>query len=356
MRRPSALVWQETLAQFLTWSGSEMWEGADSTIGARMLQELRRVEYHELLPAQRVLLLKQLCERGSDLGLIRTVVDRRAEWLQVQPWSWDVAAALGRVQGFATCKLIRPQPIGRDECGRLFWLLEGSTWVQSEAGTRCYPGANQARLLLQALERPGGQSSTVQLHFTLSRLLESGVYAGSLQHRESGAECKLEPPLPARQRLSGCAIPCIISGRRKRLPPFELLRHVEVRFSVIATRRCFSACHILACLAWLVHFSVPFTDITPNAQAVFVGSSDHRLSMLDVCRYLLLWIECQLPGEAFEACWVEERPPWVEQVHAATEAGSLAPLLLQLEVSLKQDLFSRRWLRAPFEVCAPSHF
>lgn len=87
-------------------------------------------------------------------------------------------------------------------------------------------------------------------------------------------------------------------------------------------------------------------------QVAFASCSDHTVSLLDVCRYIILWIECQLPWQAFDDMWVGERPVWVEEVHSAPDARSIAPLLLQLEGALKRDLLTRRWLSIPFEVCA----
>lgn len=44
----------------------------------------------------------------------------------------------------------------------------------------------------------------------------------------------------------------------------------------------------------------------------------------------MLWLEQQLPEAVFESSWTEARLPWVAQVKAATDANSLAPLLLQV--------------------------
>ena len=233
MRNPSPLAWQETLVHFLLWMGPELW-GEEVNLGTQLVQKLRSCEYHDVPPEERVLLLRKLCERAADIEAVRDAVDRRAEWVDAQHWSWEAAATLGLVQGRAACQLIRAEPLGRDGRGRLFWFLEHAVWVQSESDTLHYTAA-ETRALLEALEHRRAPNER-KLHFTLTQLVQSGELQLDETAPNDGESSQLnsEPasrglPLPPAFKSVGRKVPCVFSGHRSRQSALDLFRHVEVR-------------------------------------------------------------------------------------------------------------------------------
>jgi len=70
--------------------------------------------------------------------------------------------------------------------------------------------------------------------------------------------------------------------------------------------------------------------------------------LLELAKYVLLNIEGQLPQQAQEPGWQEERLSWAEGVKAATDARALAAALLQMEAAVCRAAFGRRWVSRPF--------
>eukprot|EP00308_Calcidiscus_leptoporus_P019762 CAMPEP_0119383296 /NCGR_PEP_ID=MMETSP1334-20130426/78372_1 /TAXON_ID=127549 /ORGANISM="Calcidiscus leptoporus, Strain RCC1130" /LENGTH=57 /DNA_ID=CAMNT_0007404057 /DNA_START=1 /DNA_END=170 /DNA_ORIENTATION=- len=56
-------------------------------------------------------------DRALELSLFREVIDRRAQWLQSQPWDWAAALLLGAVHKWPQYRLLRLEPLGRDRHG-----------------------------------------------------------------------------------------------------------------------------------------------------------------------------------------------------------------------------------------------
>lgn len=223
------LGWQETLAECFLWLGRE--EGIET---AEVVRELRSREYHAITPSVRLLALHLLCERAVQTKCVRDAVDRRAEWSLAQGWSWEAASVLGRVQQhFRLSQLTRCEPLGRDRNGRLYLLHQGALWIFAEAECVRMDGGAPVRKLVQALAR-GHRADERQLHFTLSRMLSDGLFKLGASAQEGAAGEMTSPfelplPQPRYDKVLGCAVTSMISGRTVRsIFVLDLLRHVQV--------------------------------------------------------------------------------------------------------------------------------
>ncbi|EOD07349.1 hypothetical protein EMIHUDRAFT_448575 [Emiliania huxleyi CCMP1516] len=120
LRNLSALTWAEALA-----------EARQATAElALAVRGLRSGEYHTLPPERRVLAARLLAERAAEHPSLRASLERRAEWYEAHDWAWEPAMLLGRLQCWPPHRLLRWEPLGRDRHGRVYWLLDGSLWVQ----------------------------------------------------------------------------------------------------------------------------------------------------------------------------------------------------------------------------------
>ena len=113
------------------------------------------------------------------MPMLRDAVERRLEWQAAQPWSWDVAVALGRVQAsYGMHQLARCEPLGRDRHGRCYQLLEGTVWVLAADDGPCVTlhGVEPVAKLVNSLSR-GACASERLLHLSLSKLLADDAIA-----------------------------------------------------------------------------------------------------------------------------------------------------------------------------------
>ena len=219
------LSWQEVLASYILWLDLE------DPMAAEVVRGLRAMEYHQIAPGARLFAARVLCDRAVEQEETRAAVERRAEWVQAQPWSWDGAVALGRVQHkYEPCQLVRCEPIGSDRHGRLYLLLQGTLWIMHEEECTGLRGLGPIRKLATALGKAKLETEK-RLHFTLSRMITDGAFAkGSADDDEDAGDEAWEMPLPAPKYdkvPSSGAVSCGVSGKPNRVFVLDMLRHTH---------------------------------------------------------------------------------------------------------------------------------
>ena len=273
-----------------------------------------------------------------ELPEVREAIDRRIEWSSSQPWSWEIASALGRVQNaYEAHQLARCEPIGKDRHGRRYLFLQGTIWIVSEKATLHLHGVAPVRKLIQTLsgggsKKKGGGSSEKQhpseklLHLGLTRLLNDGAIPDPSAEVEmedgeeeggSASAGGVHPPkpfifhTPKYDKLVTCAVTTQISGAKTRVFVLDLPKHAHTSLAA--------------------------------------SEGEGLVPMPGLSRYILQHIEAHLPRQLFNASWDEERASWRQQVEEADTVQKLGIVLMALETSLKRETFVPRWVSPPFQ-------